>query len=126
MNIKYATSICCYRDIQQRQFEIILTMEGITPETGNTIQVRKRFLTYNYNKLKANFQKGFICCRSVRPTCLMRSCGGTGSSTIACPTTRTTPSTPSPSPASTSSRPTRHPGELPAEYSPDIGLLGYY
>ena len=29
------------RDISsKKQFEIILTMEGITPETGNTIQVR--------------------------------------------------------------------------------------
>ena len=33
------------RDISSKmQFEIILTMEGITPETGNTIQVgRKMF-----------------------------------------------------------------------------------
>ena len=29
----------CFRDILAKQFEIILTMEGITPETGNTIQV---------------------------------------------------------------------------------------
>ena len=31
------------RDISSKmQFEIILTVEGITPETGNTIQVRGR------------------------------------------------------------------------------------
>ena len=31
------------RDISSKmQFEIILTMEGITPETGNTIQVGKK------------------------------------------------------------------------------------
>ena len=28
------------RDIGEHTFEIILTMEGITPETGNTVQVR--------------------------------------------------------------------------------------
>ena len=27
------------RDIAEHTFEIILTMEGITPETGNTVQV---------------------------------------------------------------------------------------
>ncbi len=27
------------RDIGEHTFEIILTMEGITPETGNTVQV---------------------------------------------------------------------------------------
>ena len=27
------------RDIAQNTFEIVLTMEGITPETGNTVQV---------------------------------------------------------------------------------------
>eukprot|EP00090_Calanus_glacialis_P004674 TRINITY_DN13527_c0_g1_i1.p1 TRINITY_DN13527_c0_g1~~TRINITY_DN13527_c0_g1_i1.p1 ORF type:complete len:460 (-),score=70.14 TRINITY_DN13527_c0_g1_i1:189-1568(-) len=33
------------RDISsKKQFEIILTMEGITPETGNTIQVRTSYL----------------------------------------------------------------------------------
>ena len=30
----------CARDIAEHTFEIILTMEGITPETGNTVQVR--------------------------------------------------------------------------------------
>ena len=29
----------CARDIAEHTFEIILTMEGITPETGNTVQV---------------------------------------------------------------------------------------
>lgn len=28
-----------YRDLETSLFEIILTMEGTTPETGNTIQV---------------------------------------------------------------------------------------
>jgi len=32
------------RDIGEHTFEIILTMEGITPETGNTVQVRTSFL----------------------------------------------------------------------------------
>ena len=27
------------RDISSKQFEIVLTMEGTTPETGNTVQV---------------------------------------------------------------------------------------
>ena len=34
----------CARDIAEHTFEIILTMEGITPETGNTVQVRTSFL----------------------------------------------------------------------------------
>ena len=29
------------RDIGSKQFEIVLTMEGTTPETGNTVQVMK-------------------------------------------------------------------------------------
>ena len=32
------------RDILDTQFEIILTLEGVTPETGNTIQVRSSYL----------------------------------------------------------------------------------
>jgi len=32
------------RDIAEHTFEIILTMEGITPETGNTVQVRTSYL----------------------------------------------------------------------------------
>ena len=28
------------RDIAENTFEIVLTMEGITPETGNTVQVK--------------------------------------------------------------------------------------
>ena len=31
-------------DLLNSQFEIILTLEGITPETGNTIQVRTSYL----------------------------------------------------------------------------------
>ena len=31
------------RDIAEHTFEIILTMEGITPETGNTVQVTQRY-----------------------------------------------------------------------------------
>jgi len=32
------------RDLTSKmQFEIVLTMEGITPETGNTIQVKHSF-----------------------------------------------------------------------------------
>ena len=32
------------RDLTSKmQFEIVLTMEGITPETGNTIQVREPY-----------------------------------------------------------------------------------
>lgn len=41
------------RDIGEHTFEIILTMEGITPETGNTVQVgtgntEKLLLTWLY------------------------------------------------------------------------------
>jgi len=32
------------RDISNKQFEIVLTMEGTTPETGNTVQVRTSYL----------------------------------------------------------------------------------
>ena len=28
------------RDLSTSSFEVVLTMEGITPETGNTIQVK--------------------------------------------------------------------------------------
>ena len=31
------------RDIAENTFEIVLTMEGITPETGNTVQVASQF-----------------------------------------------------------------------------------
>ena len=30
------------RDIAEHTYEIILTMEGITPETGNTVQVKTK------------------------------------------------------------------------------------
>ena len=29
----------CARDISGKQFEVVLTFEGTTPETGNTVQV---------------------------------------------------------------------------------------
>jgi len=32
------------RDISSKQFEIVLTFEGTTPETGNTVQVRTSYL----------------------------------------------------------------------------------
>ena len=32
------------KDIQSRQFEIILTLEGCTPETGTTVQARTSYL----------------------------------------------------------------------------------
>ena len=32
------------RDLQTLQFEIILTLEGTTPETGNTVQTRTSYL----------------------------------------------------------------------------------
>lgn len=32
------------RDLQKRLFEIIITLEGTTPETGNTVQVRTSYL----------------------------------------------------------------------------------
>ena len=31
----------CHRDLATSAFEIVLTMEGTTPETGNTIQVQR-------------------------------------------------------------------------------------
>ena len=36
------------RDILNSQFEIIMTLEGVTEETGNTIQVRTLFLRLRY------------------------------------------------------------------------------
>ena len=30
------------RDISSKQFEVVLTFEGTTPETGNTVQVHRR------------------------------------------------------------------------------------
>ena len=33
------------RDIAENTFEIVLTMEGITPETGNTVQVASQLLS---------------------------------------------------------------------------------
>ena len=36
------------RDILNSQFEIIMTLEGVTEETGNTIQVRTFFLRLRY------------------------------------------------------------------------------
>ena len=32
------------KDLQTTQFEIILTLEGTTPETGNTVQTRTSYL----------------------------------------------------------------------------------
>merc|ERR1719411_819440 len=32
------------KDLQAKQFEIIVSLEGTTPETGNTIQVRTSYL----------------------------------------------------------------------------------
>ena len=32
------------RDFQSKQFEIIITLEGVTPETGNSVQVRTSYL----------------------------------------------------------------------------------
>ena len=32
------------RDFQSKQFEIILTLEGVTPETGFSVQVRTSYL----------------------------------------------------------------------------------
>ena len=38
------------RDISSKQFEIVLTFEGTTPETGNTVQVRD-YQENNYSTL---------------------------------------------------------------------------
>jgi len=35
---------CSPKDLQTEEFEIVLTMEGTTPETGNNIQVRTSYL----------------------------------------------------------------------------------
>ena len=48
------------RDIAEHTFEIILTMEGITPETGNTVQVNgcqlgRPFYYDNESFLGSNF-----------------------------------------------------------------------
>ena len=40
------------RDISSKQFEIVLTFEGTTPETGNTVQVRDHLVPYPLHSLK--------------------------------------------------------------------------
>ena len=43
------------RDIAEHTFEIVLTMEGITPETGNTVQVGEIFNNVILSKILGNF-----------------------------------------------------------------------
>ena len=40
------------KDLQTRQFEVIISLEGTTPETGNTIQVIL-YYTYSRNKISS-------------------------------------------------------------------------
>ena len=58
------------RDIAEHTFEIILTMEGITPETGNTVQVFNHpppAVLLSFMKCKVNtivyFTTGLLCSR---------------------------------------------------------------
>ena len=68
------------RDILNSQFEIILTLEGITPETGNTIQVRSSYLPNEilwgfrfeqtcvaYDKKEAKYAVSFKTINTIRP-----------------------------------------------------------
>ena len=68
------------RDILDSQFEIILTLEGVTPETGNTIQVRSSYLPNEilwgyrfeqtcvaYDKKVAKYAVSFKTINSIRP-----------------------------------------------------------
>merc|ERR550532_2765125 len=69
------------RDISSKmQFEIILTMEGITPETGNTIQVRTSYLPneilwgyrfehscVSYDKQEAKYAVSITNLNKIRP-----------------------------------------------------------
>ena len=43
------------RNIAENTFEIVLTMEGITPETGNTVQVRMKSCQYSITLPKRNY-----------------------------------------------------------------------
>lgn len=67
------------RDILDTQFEIILTLEGVTPETGNTIQVRSSYLPNEilwgyrfeqtcvaYDKEEAKYAVSFKTINSIR------------------------------------------------------------
>ena len=68
------------RDILDTQFEIILTLEGVTPETGNTIQVRSSYLPSEilwgfrfeqtcvaYDRNEAKYAVSFKTINSIRP-----------------------------------------------------------
>ena len=88
------------RDISSKmQFEIILTMEGITPETGNTIQV---VLVVVVVIVHENIDiPSIIRVRLGRRTYPTKSYGVTVSSTPVLPTTKRPPSMLSPSTTST-------------------------
>ena len=86
------------RDISSKmQFEIILTMEGITPETGNTIQVVLVAVVVHENIDIPSI----IRVRLGRRTYPTKSYGVTVSSTPVLPTTKRLPSMLSPSTIST-------------------------
>ena len=101
------------RDISSKQFEIVLTFEGTTPETGNTVQVRD-YQENNYSTLGFwplhplvwyQIYKQFLS-RCGHPTFLVRYCGATGSNISVSPTTRLWTSTLCPTQPSTPSFPT--------------------
>ena len=99
------------RDISSKmQFEIILTMEGITPETGNTIQV---VLVAVVVIVHENIDiPSIIRVRLGRRTYPTKSYGVTVSSTPVLPTTKRPPSMLSPLTTSTESlQTTSHQGK---------------
>ena len=49
------------RDIAEHTFEIILTMEGITPETGNTVQVPIQIAPNHLNKKLGTYRTLQFC-----------------------------------------------------------------
>ena len=75
------------------QFEVVLTMEGITPETGNTIQLFRQLFSYETNQYLI-----LLINRCELHTCLMKFFGDIDSSILVFPMTRRNPSMPCPSP----------------------------
>ena len=53
------------RDISNKQFEIVLTFEGTTPETGNTVQVRENLPRHRKVFLKTAGDSGVTRSRDI-------------------------------------------------------------
>ena len=99
------------KDLQTRQFEVIISLEGTTPETGNTIQVTLLYSEVNsiilFNEISCLFKGHASVTRSALLTFPLKYSGARGLSTRRWHTTRMSPSTPSPTRRSTRSCRTR-------------------